>query len=67
MLYLDKIFYAQVLSVADSREHRRGKYHGMFDHLFKWFGFDHTSKAVSNYTKAKQLNPKKINRRSDVQ
>ena len=39
----------------------------MADFLFDWFGFDQTSKAVANLTKAKQLNPKKINRRSAVQ
>ena len=46
--------------------HRR-KYHCTSDLLFDWFGFDRTSKAVANSTKAKQLNPKKINRRSVIQ
>ena len=39
----------------------------MADLLFDWFGFDQTSKADSNSTQAKQLNPNKISKRSAVQ
>ena len=35
--------------------------------LFDWFGFNQPNKSVANSTYAKQLNPNKINRRSDVQ
>ena len=41
--------------------------HCTADLLFDCFGVDQTSKAVANSTKARQLNPKKINRRSAVQ
>ena len=44
----------------------RGKYHPTVDFLFEWFGFDPTSKAVTNSTWAKQQNPNKISRRSAV-
>ena len=47
--------------------HHRGKYHRTADLLLDWFGFDQTSKAVANSTKAKQLNLKKINQRSAIQ
>ena len=36
----------------------------MADLLFDWFGYDQTSKTVVLSTKAKQVNPYKINRRS---
>ena len=39
----------------------------MADLVFDWFGFDQTSKADTNSTKAKLLNPKKLNMRSAVQ
>ena len=39
----------------------------MADHLFDWFGFDQTSKAVDHSIIAKLLNSNKINRRSSVQ
>ena len=45
----------------------RGKYHGMTDLQFDWFGCNQTSKADANSTQAKQLNPNKINRRSAEQ
>ena len=47
--------------------HQRGKYHCTADFLIDWFGFDQTSKAFATSTKAKQLNPKKINMMSAEQ
>ena len=38
------------------------KYHCTADLLFDWFGFDQSSKADANSTKAQQLNPTKINK-----
>ena len=42
--------------------HHMGKYHSTADLLFDWFGFDQTSKADANSTKAKQLIPNKKTR-----
>ena len=47
--------------------HHMGKYHSTADLLFDWFGFDQTSKADANSTKAKQLKPNKIYKRSAIQ
>ena len=38
----------------------------MPDLLFDWYEYDQTSKCVAHSTKAKQLYPKKINRRSVI-
>ena len=57
---------ADVIFITENTHHR-GKDHCMADLLFDWFGFNQTSKAYQNSTKAKQLNPNKINRRSAVQ
>ena len=45
----------------------KGKYHCMTDLLFDWFGFDQTSQTVVHSMQAKQWNPNKINRSSNVQ
>ena len=37
------------------------------DLLFDWLGFDQTCKIVVHSTKAKKLNPNKLNRRSAAQ
>ena len=37
----------------------KGKYQCTADLLFDWFGFDQTSKSLSNSTQAKQINPSK--------
>ena len=59
--YLTNVIYLQ------ENTHHRGKYNCTNDFLFDWFGFNQPSKFVANSTKAKELNPNIINRRSDVQ
>ena len=53
--------------VVPENTHHRGKYHCMADLLFDWFGFDQTSQTVVHSMQAKQWNPNKINRSSNVQ
>ena len=50
---------------AESTRHRK-KYYCTADLLIDWFGFEQTSKAVVNSTKANHQNPNKINRRSVI-
>ena len=38
----------------------------MADLLFDWLEFDQTSETVLHSTKAKQLNPNKLNKRSAI-
>ena len=64
----EKLFAITYDWIGWSREHQlcKGKYHCLADLLFDWFGFDLTCKSLSNWTKAKQLNPNRSNRRSAV-
>ena len=59
---LKQVQTTQVLTMGSTGEatDQRGKFHCTADLLFDWFGFDQTSKAVANSTKARQLNPNKI-------